>query len=99
MNSPGLVQYRKGLSLKDYIKIAGNYTQDGDKQTVAVYYANGESKSRFLFFYPKIREDSQIVVYKKPIELPLDKTAFLTEISTVVVQALSLILVADKLAN
>ncbi len=99
VNSPGLVQYRKGLSLKDYIKIAGNYTQDGDKQTVAVYYANGESKSRFLFFYPKIREDSQIVVYKKPIELPLDKTAFLTEISTVVVQALSLILVADKLAN
>lgn len=100
VNSPGLVQYRKGLSLKDYIKIAGNYSQDGDRKTIAVYYANGESKSRFFFFFdPDIREGSKIVVYKKPEELLLDKTAFLTDVTSIIIQSLSLILVAQKLAG
>ena len=99
INSPGLVQYRKGLSVKDYIKIAGNYTLAGDKETVAVYYANGESKSRFLTFDPEVREGSKIVVYKKPDELPLDKTVFFTEFTTIVIQSLSLLVVANKLAN
>ena len=99
VNSPGLVQFRKGLSVEDYIKIAGNFTQDGDPSTVAVYYANGESKSRFLFWDPKIREGSKIIVYKKPEELPLDKTVFLTEFTTIVIQSLSLLLVANKVLN
>lgn len=99
VNSPGLVQFRKGLSVEDYIKIAGNLTQAGDSKTIAVYYANGESKSKFLFFDPEVREGSKIVVYKKPDELPLDKTVFLTEFTTIVIQSLSLLLVASKVLN
>jgi len=99
INSPGLVQYRKGLSVKDYIKIAGNYTQNGDRESVAIYYPNGESKGRFLVFDPKVREGSRIVVYEKPTELPLDKTAYLTQITTIVIQSVSLLLVVDKLTN
>jgi protein involved in polysaccharide export with SLBB domain len=100
VNSPGFVQYKKGLSIRDYIRIAGNFTQEGDKETVSVYYPNGESNSRsYYFFDPPVREGSIIVVYKKPEELPLDKTALLTEITTIVIQSLSLLLVVDKLAN
>jgi len=99
VNSPGLVQFKKGLSVKDYIKIAGNFTEDGDRRSVAVYYANGESKTRFLWMYPEVREGSKIVVYKKPEELPLDKTVFLTEFTTIVIQSLSLLLVASKVIN
>ncbi|NQV49063.1 MAG: SLBB domain-containing protein [Candidatus Marinimicrobia bacterium] len=99
VNSPGLIQFNSGLSVSDYVNIAGNLTQNGDRETVSVYYANGESKSRTFFIDPKVREGSIIVVYQKPDELPLDKTVFLTEITTIVIQALSLILVANKLAG
>lgn len=99
VNSPGLVHFNKGLSVSDYINIAGNYTLDGDKKTVAIYYPNGESKSRGFLFDPKVREGSVIVVYKKPVELPLDKTVYFTEITTMIVQALSLLLVADRLTK
>ena len=99
VNSPGLIQYRRGLSMSDYVDIAGSFTLDADPSTIAVYYPNGESNSRFLMFDPKVREGSVIVVYKKPAELPLDKTSYLTEITTVFIQALSLILVAVKLAG
>ena len=100
VNSPGFIQFKKGLSVTDYIKIAGNFAQDGDTETVSVYYPNGESKSRaYHFFDPEVREGSKIVVYKKPDELPLDKTALLTEVTTIVIQSLSLLLVVDKLAK
>ena len=99
VNSPGLIQFKSGLSVSDYVNIAGNLTQNGDRESVSVYYANGESKSRTFFIDPKVREGSIIVVYQKPDELPLDKTVFLTEITTIVIQALSLILVANKLAG
>ena len=96
VNSTGLIQYSKGLDLKDYIDIAGSFTMEADKSTIAVYYANGESKSRFLWKDPGVREGSVIVVYKKGEELPLDKTAVLTEITAIVIQSLSLLLVASR---
>ncbi len=97
VNSPGLIQYHKGRDVKDYIEIAGGYTLDADRSSIAVYYANGESKNRLLMIDPAVREGSMIVVYKKPEELPLDKTTLVTDVTTIVIQSLSLLLVANRL--
>ena len=100
VNNPGVIQYKRGLSLLDYIDKAGQINRNGDKKTVSVYYANGESKGRKLFFfYPKIRAGSRIVVYPKPEELPIDRTQLLTDISSTIIQALSLLIMVDRLNN
>jgi protein involved in polysaccharide export with SLBB domain len=98
VNSPGLIQFKKGLSVHDYINIAGQLTRDGDKKTISIYFANGESKGRWLFyFYPKVKPGSKIVVYSKPAQLPIDRTTYFSEVTAVIIQSMSLLIMADKL--
>ena len=100
VNSPGLIQYKKSLSVKDYINIAGQLTKDGDKKTISVYYANGESKGRRLFyFYPKVKSGSKIIVYSKPAQLLLDRTTYFSEVTSVIIQSMSLLIMADRLTK
>lgn len=98
VNSPGLIQFQKGMSVRDYIKIAGNYKQNADKSNVSLYYSNGESKSRFLYLFdPKVREGCKIVVYEEPETLPFDVTVFMTEATSIVMQSLTIYFIISKL--
>jgi polysaccharide biosynthesis/export protein len=100
INSPGIIQYKKELSLMDYINIAGQFTKDGDKKTISVYYPNGESKRKGLFyFYPKVHPGSKIVVYSKPDELPIDRTTYFSDVTSVFIQSISLLIMVDRLTR
>jgi len=100
VNSPGIIQYKKELSLMDYINIAGQFTKDGDKKTISVYYPNGESKGKGLFyFHPTVNPGSKIVVYSKPDELPIDRTTYFSEVTSVFIQSMSLLIMVDRLTR
>ena len=50
--APSLVRYEKGKSTRSYINSAGGFSDNAQKKSVYVVYANGDVKgtSRFLFF-------------------------------------------------
>ena len=98
VNNPGVIQYKKGYSIRDYINNAGQISKDGEASSISIYYANGESKGkRLFFFFPKVRPGSKIVVYQKPDELPVDQTEYLTAVTSNIIQALSLFIMVDRL--
>ncbi len=65
-----MVRYDKAASLKDYIYMAGGFSQNAKKGKTYVVYPNGDiaSTKHFLFFksYPKVEPGSLILVPKKP---------------------------------
>jgi protein involved in polysaccharide export with SLBB domain len=64
--NPVSVTFRQHLSLKDYIRQAGGFTEKADKRKLYIKYANGISDkiSNFLFFhtYPKVEQGAEIIV-------------------------------------
>lgn len=68
--APSLVRYEKGKSTRSYINSAGGFSDNAQKKSVYVVYANGDVKgtSRFLFFrnYPKVAPGALVIVPEKP---------------------------------
>ena len=68
--APSLVRYEKGKSTKSYINSAGGFSDNAQKRSVYVMYANGDVKGtkKFLFFksYPKVAPGSIVIVPEKP---------------------------------
>ena len=66
---PSLVQYKRGLSLKEYISKSGGFSEGAEKNKIYVAYANGDIKTvkRFLFIkrYPKLTPGAVIFIPKK----------------------------------
>ena len=64
--NPVSVTFRQHLSLKNYIRQAGGFTEKADKRKLYVKYANGISDKirSFLFFhtYPKVEQGAEIIV-------------------------------------
>ena len=64
--APSLVRYEKGKSTRSYINSAGGFSDNAQKKSVYVVYANGDVKgtSRFLFFrsYPKVAPGALVIV-------------------------------------
>ena len=64
------MRYEKGKSTKSYINSAGGFSDNAQKKSVYVVYANGDVKGtkRFLFFrnYPKVAPGALVIVPEKP---------------------------------
>ena len=76
--APSLVRYEKGKSTRSYINSAGGFSDNAQKRSVYVVYANGDVKgtSRFLFFrsYPKVTPGALVIVPEKPERKSLSTT-------------------------
>ena len=76
--APSLVRYEKGKSTRSYINSAGGFSDNAQKKSVYVVYANGDVKgtSRFLFFrsYPKVTPGALVIVPEKPEKKSLSTT-------------------------
>lgn len=75
---PSLFSYKKGASVKRYIKLSGGYSQNAKKSELMVIYPNGQIMKikHFLFLksYPKVVAKSEIVVpYKNGNNKPKNK--------------------------
>ena len=76
--APSLVRYEKGQSTRSYINSAGGFSDNAQRKSVYVVYANGDVKgtSRFLFFrsYPKVAPGALVIVPEKPEKKSLSTT-------------------------
>ena len=67
--NPISVTFRGNLSVKDYVRQAGGFTEKADKRKLYVKYANGISDKirSFLFFhtFPKVEQGAEIIVPSK----------------------------------
>jgi protein involved in polysaccharide export with SLBB domain len=66
--NPGLVQFKKGKTLRHYIERAGGYNIYADNSRVVVFYANGDVKIKKWYSNPKIKEGATIIVYPRVLE-------------------------------
>jgi len=93
--NPGLIQFRKGRTLRHYIESAGGYNNFADSDQIAVFYANGDVKIKKWYSNPKIEEGATIVVYPKEIAVPFNLTVFAKDISTIIASLATVIILTN----
>ena len=101
VNSSGLHKYLAGKRLKYYLKIAGGFSPDADKNNIWIVYPNGDSKkyNRWSIFSPNIIDGSIIHVGRKPDEEPFDHTEYAKELTSIIAnlaQAISIVVLASR---
>lgn len=99
VNNPGLVQYRKGWRLDDYIEAAGDYTFDADENHTIVYYPGGNAKRISWGIAPKVREGSRVVVPVEPEMEPIDWTQLLAEWASIASSLATVIFIINRSSN
>ncbi|MBC8307305.1 MAG: SLBB domain-containing protein, partial [Pelagibacterales bacterium] len=82
--NPGLIQFKKGKTLRHYIERAGGYNIYADNSRVVVFYANGDVKIKKWYSNPKIKEGATIIIYPRVIEEPINWTEFAKNISSII---------------
>ena len=82
--NPGLIQFKKGKTLRHYIERAGGYNIYADNSRVVVFYANGDVKIKKWYSNPKIKEGATIIVYPRVIEEPINWTEFAKNMSSII---------------
>ena len=93
VNRPGLVQYDKKKSLKNYIENAGGYTKYADKKNITIIFANGNVRTKKKFFQSEIGEGTTIIVNFKELNEPFNLTEFTTNIASVITSMATLYLI------
>ncbi len=97
VGSPGLVQYHKGWTVKDYIEAAGNFTFEASRGKTVVYYPGGNARRRrALWWDPAVKEGSKIVVPKKPEKERVDWVEMAARIASIAASLATSILIIDK---
>ncbi len=67
VHNPGYFSWKRGKSLRYYLRLAGGVTARGDKQHIFVKYANGEGASVTRWRKPAVRDGASIIVSEKEI--------------------------------
>ena len=67
VNVPGYVTYKKGESIKKYIKRAGGYSAFAETKDVLIIYPNGTAIPKSGWSSPKVIEGSTIIVNQRTI--------------------------------
>lgn len=63
---PNTVTFRKGMSLSDYVSMAGGYDDGAKKRKAFVIYMNGTAARKKFWSSPRIEPGCEIVVPTKP---------------------------------
>ena len=96
VNRPGLVQYDKNKSLKNYIENAGGYAKYADKKNITIIFANGDVRIKKWFFQPNIGEGTTIIVQLKEVQEPFKLNELTTSIASLITSMATLYLLIDK---
>ncbi|MBT4660676.1 MAG: hypothetical protein HOC18_02095, partial [Candidatus Marinimicrobia bacterium] len=95
--NPGLIEFRRGKSLRHYINSAGGITEKGKKRSIIVIYANGLVSPNKWYTTPKIEDGATIVVNEKASEEPFDITQFATNWTSIVASMITAIVLSKQL--
>jgi len=97
--NPGLIEFRKGKSLRHYINAAGGITINGDYNSVIVIYANGVVSPKKWYVSPKIEDGATIVVNMKEIEAPFNPTQFASNWTSIITSMITAIILSRQLSS
>ena len=100
VNSPGYYKFSKGMRVREFIKIAGGFTQSAEIKDIYIKYPDGKSKKYSgTFRNPKVMDGSVVFVGKAPESKPFDKTEFAKEVTAILAnlaQVISIIIIANN---
>lgn len=75
VNVPGYITFKKGDSIKKYIKRAGGYSAFAENSDVLIIYPNGIARPITNFNSPKVYEGSEIIINQRTISSYSKKTS------------------------
>jgi hypothetical protein len=93
----GLIEFRRGKSLRHYINSAGGITEKGNKKSIIVVYANGLVSPNKWYTTPKIEDGATIIVNEKTPEEPFDVTQFATNWTSIVASMITAVVLSKQL--
>ena len=70
--NPGLVSYKEGRTVNQYIRLAGGLTPDALKNDVMLIYADGSVRLKRYYINPKPRPGSRIQVNPRVVATPTE---------------------------
>ncbi len=95
--NPGVLEYRKGKSIRYYLNVAGGITDLGNRNGIIVLYPNGVVMPKKWYRSPKIIDGSTILVNQKPIQEPFNITQFATNWTSIISSMITAIILAKQL--
>ena len=96
--NPGLIEFKKGRSLQNYINQAGGVTELGNKRAVVVLYANGVVVPYKWYSSPRILDGCTIMVYEKEAKEPFDITQFATNWTQIVSSLITAVVLSQQIS-
>jgi len=88
--NPGLINFSKGRSVNQYIRLAGGVTPDANKNDLIVIYANGSVKPKRAYVNPRPEPGCIIQVNARPLLTPTQQLlTFVEGISTTLTQLIT----------
>ena len=94
--NPGLIAYKKGKSVNEYIKLAGGYRENSLKSKVYIQRANGEIKSVVRGRLKNPRAGDTIIVPIDESPQNFDVNSFLIDILSVLTNLVAILAIADN---
>ena len=97
--NPGLIELKKGKSIRYYINKAGGLTNGADKNKIIIKYANGEVEPKRWYNSPNVNDGSTIIVNPKEQQEPFDVTQFATNWTTIISSLFTAVLLSQQISN
>jgi len=98
--NPGYIQYRKRRGLKSYVEAAGGFTLEARKNYITILHSNGDVKVKnSVWWSPRIKEGSTIIVHKKRESIPFDVTAFFKDAASIAASLTTIIYIINTQSN
>ena len=97
--NPGLIEYRKGKSIRYYISSAGGITNYGSKNNVVIIYANGFSVKKQWLLNPNISDGATIMVYQKQNIKPFNLTEFVNNLTSIISTVVTTYILTQQIKN
>mgnify|MGYP001320828120 FL=1 len=98
--NPGLISFKKGRTVSQYIRLSGGMTPDGNKNDLIVIYADGRVVPKRAYINPKPAPGCTIQVNSRPIQTPVEQLlVFVNGISNTMTQLLTTYIVLSQLGT
>ena len=97
--NPGLIEYRKGKSLRYYINSAGGVTTNGTLKNIIIIYANGQVSPNKWYLSPKMEDGATIIVNPKEFKPLFDITQFATNWTQIISSVITAVVLSEQLRN
>jgi len=94
--NPGLVAYQKGLSVNNYIKLAGGYQENSLKNRIYIKKANGEIQNVVRGRFKRPTAGDTIVVPVDGDPQNFDTASFVADILSVLTNLVAILAIVDN---